>query len=173
MKLISCTVERHAQAILDIFNHAIETSTALYDYHPRPLSAMASWFETKRLNDFPVIGIESDDGQLMGFASYGTFRAWPAYKYTVEHAVYVHPAHTGKGLGKRLMQALIEAAQARHVHMMVGVIDSANAASIHLHRALGFDEAGTLKHAGFKFGRWLDVVMYQLILPTPEHPVDG
>jgi L-amino acid N-acyltransferase len=108
---IHCSYERHAPAILDIFNDAIISSTAMYDYKPRSLDSMAGWFQAKEKGNFPVIGIEDASGALIGFASYGIFRAWPAYKYSVEHSVYVHKAHRGKGIGLALMRQLIEAAR--------------------------------------------------------------
>ena len=95
MQILQCNHERHADAILAIFNEAIANSTALYDYKPRTPEMMATWFETKAKGNFPVIGIENDSGELMGFASYGTFRAFPAYKYTVEHSVYVDTRFRG------------------------------------------------------------------------------
>lgn len=99
MHIVDCSQARHASAILDIFNEAIANSTALYDYRPRPPESMVGWFATKQTGGFPVIGVEHDDGTLMGFASYGTFRAWPAFKYSVEHSIYVHRDHRGKGWG--------------------------------------------------------------------------
>jgi phosphinothricin acetyltransferase len=173
MNFVACTYDRHAGQILDIFNDAIANSTALYDYQPRTLESMIAWFRVKEANRFPVVGLEADDGQLLGFASYGSFRAWPAYKYTVEHAVYVHWDHRGKGIGLALMRRLIAEARAQGYHVLVGGIDAANAASIALHGKLGFTHAGTIRQAGFKFGRWLDLAFYQLILETPARPVDG
>lgn len=173
MRLIPCTEEAHAGTILAILNDAIVTSTALYDYKPRTPEQMAGWFATKRANGFPVIGAVDDDGRLMGFASYGTFRAFPAYKYTVEHSVYVDAVDRGKGLGRTLLEAIVAEAQAREVHVLVGAIDAQNAGSIALHERLGFEHAGTVRQAGFKFGRWLDVAFYQRILATPAEPVDG
>jgi phosphinothricin acetyltransferase len=171
--LVQCTFERHAAAILDILNDAIVHSTALYDYQPRQMQNMVSWFEAKRAGNFPVMGIEDAQGTLLAFGSYGTFRAFPAYKYTVEHSVYVHKHQRGQGLGPRIMQAVIEAAKTQQVHAMVGAIDAANAASIALHERLGFKHVGTLPQVGFKFGRWLDLAFYQLLLETPTNPVDG
>ncbi|WP_326535200.1 GNAT family N-acetyltransferase [Pseudorhodoferax sp.] len=170
---VPCSHARHAGAILDIFNEAIATSTALYDYRPRTAESMVGWFEAKRAGGFPVIGLEDAAGQLLGFASFGSFRAWPAYKYTVEHSVYLHRDHRGRGLGRILMQQLIAAARERGVHAMVGGIDAANAGSIALHERLGFTHRGTLPQVGFKFGRWLDLAFYQLLLDTPAQPVDG
>jgi phosphinothricin acetyltransferase len=171
--IVACTHARHAQAILDIFNDAIATSTALYDYQPRPLESMATWFAAKEKGNFPVVGIEDDAGRLLAFGSYGTFRAFPAYKYTVEHSVYVHKGHRGHGLGKTVMLELIAEARERDVHAMVGGIDASNAGSIALHERLGFKHVGTLPQVGFKFGRWLDLAFYQLLLDTPQNPVDG
>lgn len=173
MRLVDCTEDRHAGAILDIFNEAIVTSTALYDYKPRTPESMVGWFATKRANGFPVIGCEDEAGTLLGFASYGTFRAWPAYKYSVEHSIYVHKDHRGKGLGRTLLQAIVDAARERGVHTLIGGIDATNAGSIALHESLGFVHAGTIREAGFKFGRWLDLAFYQRLLDTPAAPVDG
>lgn len=173
MKFVTCTLEHHGAAILEIFNEAIANSTALYDYRPRATESMTTWFATKTNGRFPVLGAVDEADRLLGFASYGTFRAWPAYKYSVEHSVYVHVDHRGRGIGRALMQQLIAAATGQQYHMMIGGIDAANAGSIAMHERLGFVHAGTIRQAGFKFGRWLDLAFYQLILPTPDRPVDG
>jgi phosphinothricin acetyltransferase len=173
MKLVHCTFEQHAMAILGILNEAIENSTAIYDYKTRTPDSMVDWFKSKQLNQYPIIGLESEAGELLGFASYGPSRPWPAYKYTVEHSVYVHHGQRGRGLGKRLLEEIISLAQGQEVHVLVGGIDTSNGGSIALHRKLGFVHAGTIKQAGFKFGRWLDLAFYQRILKTPREPVDG
>jgi phosphinothricin acetyltransferase len=172
MQFVACTHAAHAGAILEILNDAIVHSTALYDYQPRPAEAMVGWFKAKDAGRYPVIGAVAAE-QLVGFASYGSFRAWPAYKYTVEHSVYVHRDHRGKGVGLALMRKLIEAARDQEYHVMVGGIDATNEASVRLHQKLGFVHAGTVQHAGYKFGRWLDLAFYQLLLETPARPVDG
>ncbi len=173
MQIINCDPAQHAPAVLAILNEAIAHSTAIYDYRPRTMEMMAGWFAAKAKGGFPVIGAVNEAGELMGFASYGVFRAWPAYKYTVEHSVYVDARFRSQGVGWRLLEELICAAQKQNVHVMVGVIDAANEVSIALHRKLGFVHAGTISQAGFKFGRWLDLAFYQLTLPTPDQPVDG
>lgn len=169
MTIAECTFE-HAPEILAIFNDAIINSTALYDYKPRTMASMEAWFEAKRKGRFPVLGAFGDDGRLAGFATYGPFRAFPAYKYSVEHSVYVRKDCRGHGLGRLLLAEIIQAAQKQEYHMMIGGIDSANAASIRLHRGAGFIQCASIKQAGFKFGRWLDLEFYQLILPTPYEP---
>jgi L-amino acid N-acyltransferase len=173
MNIVACSYESHAPAILDILNEAIVSSTALYDYVLRPPESMIGWFRAKEEKGYPVIGAVSDDGTLMGFASYGTFRAFPAYKYSIEHAIYVHKDHRRKGLARVLMQHLIERARQQDYHVMIGGIDMENSGSIALHQSLGFVHAGTIRQAGFKFGRWLDLGFFQLVLETPREPRDG
>jgi phosphinothricin acetyltransferase len=191
MHLIDCD-SSYSEAILAIINEVIVSSTALYDYRPRDADAMAAWFAAKRLGRYPVIGALADAGdgpaatagqgglavfpgagELMGFATYGPFRPFPAYKYTVEHSLYVAGPFRGRGVGKFLLAELIERARRQDYHVMVAGIDSANAASIALHRQFGFVCTGTLPRVGFKFGRWLDLCFYQLTLDTPRRPRDG
>jgi L-amino acid N-acyltransferase len=172
MQFVPCTLQQHGAAILDIFNEAIAHSTALYEYQARTPENMRAWFAEKEAGRFPVIGAEAD-GVLVGFATYGSFRARAAYKYTVEHSVYVHQEHRGRGIGKALMLELIAAARAQNYHVLVGGIDIANRTSVALHERLGFTYAGTVREAAYKFGGWLDLGFYQLTLDTPASPVDG
>ncbi len=173
MELVACEPQRHCAAILGIFNEAIANSTALYDYRARTSESMTGWFEAKVKGRYPVIGVENDAGELMGFASYGHFRAWPAYKYSVEHSVYVDARFRGQGVGRKLLAAIVEAAERQDYHVIIGGIDATNTVSIALHESLGFAHCGTVRHAGFKFGRWLDLAFYQRILATPANPLDG
>jgi len=173
MKVVDCTHESHALQILDVFNDAILTSTALFDYKPRAPESMVSWFEAKEQGHYPVVGLESETGQLVAFATFGVFRAWPAYKYSVEHSVYVHKDHRGRGFGRTVLNELIGRARKQDYHLMVGGIEAGNAPSIALHESLGFLHAGTIRQAGYKFGRWLDLAFYQLTLPTPATPSDA
>lgn len=172
-RLIDCNEAEYSGAILEILNEAIINSTALYDYLPRSQKSMKNWFSVKKENGFPVIGIIDETNKLLGFASWGTFRAFPAYKYTVEHSIYIHHEHRGSGLSKILMQELIKRAQEAELHVLIGCIDATNQASIGLHEKMGFIHAGTFKQVGFKFGKWLDAAFYQLNLNTPQQPVDG
>ncbi|MEO8481961.1 MAG: N-acetyltransferase family protein [Acidobacteriota bacterium] len=173
MHIVACTYDGHARAILDILNDAILNSTALYDYRPRTLDMMIPWFEAKTKGGFPVIGAEDEHGSLMGFGSYGVFRERPAYKYTVEHSVYVSARFRRQGVGRRLLEEVIQAATDQDLHVLVGGIDASNTASIALHEQCGFTRCGIVRHAGFKFGRWLDLAFYQRILDTPLEPIDG
>jgi L-amino acid N-acyltransferase len=160
-------------AILEIFNHAILHTTALYEYEPRTLEGLKAWYAGKVQGKYPVAGAFDERGRLAGFGSYGPFRPQPGFKYTVEHSVYVAEGYRRRGLGRLLLKEIIARARAREYHVMVGAIDRENAASVSLHLALGFTHAGTVERAGFKFGRWLDLVLYQLLLPTPDKPEEG
>jgi phosphinothricin acetyltransferase len=172
MQLISCSRDNALQ-ILEILNEAIIHSTALYDYKPRTMQNMEQWFENKEKGSYPVIGLLDDEGTLVGFGSYGPFRAWPAYKYTVEHSLYVHKDFRGNGFGRIILAEIIVQAQKQEYHNLIAGIDSTNQVSIALHKSLGFEYCGIIKHAGYKFSGWLDLGFYQLILPTPPNPVEG
>jgi L-amino acid N-acyltransferase len=170
--LVECDRTRGPE-ILAILNDAIENSTALYDYRPRTMAMMEAWFDDKEQNHYPVIGAVDDQNRLLGFGSYGPFRSRPAYKYTIEHSVYVERTSRGQGVGTLLLAAIIERAKEQQYHNVIGGIDAENTVSIALHKRFGFEFCGRVKQAGFKFGRWLDLDFYQLILETPVHPVDG
>jgi L-amino acid N-acyltransferase YncA len=172
VRLVECEPGRHSAAILAIFNEAIANSTAIYEFLPLAPEYMERWFEAKAQGGYPVIGLETD-GVLAGFASYGKFRDRPAYKYTVEHSIYIDARFRGQGHGRVLLEAIAAMAVKQDYHVMVGGIDASNAGSIRFHERMGFTHCGTVKQVGFKFGRWLDLALYQKILATPASPVDG
>jgi len=172
MKAIACGRE-HGTAILAILNDVIATSTALYDYKPRDMTMMNAWLDSKEKGSFPVIGLVDEADRLLGFGTYGPFRPHPAYKYSVEHSIYVDERFRRRGAGRRLLKLTIEAARDQGYHNLIAGIDAGNTASIALHRELGFECCGTVKHAGFKFGQWLDLQFFQLIFEGPPDPVDG
>lgn len=149
--------------ILEIVNHNILYSTAVYDYDPKSLTDIESWFQEKQQANLPVIVAINDD-TVVGYASYGPFRFKQGYRFTVEHSVYVTHIQTGKGTGRLLLTQLIELAKAAGYHTMIGGIDASNTGSIGFHAKFGFTDAGTIKQAGFKFGKWLDLKFMQLML---------
>jgi L-amino acid N-acyltransferase len=149
-----------------IYNQAVLHTTASYDYEPRSVEAQVQWFAAKQAGGFPVL-VADDGGMVTGFASYGTFRAWAGYRFTVEHSVYVHETFRRRGIASALVTNLLEHAAAQGLHLMVGAIDAANTGSIELHRRLGFEPAGVLKEAGYKFERWLDLAFMTRRLETP------
>ncbi|CAM2943446.1 GNAT family N-acetyltransferase [Flavobacterium frigoris] len=151
------------QAILDIINYNILNSTALYDYNVRSYEQQKTILDDKINKGFPVIVAELD-GAVTGFGMYSEFRFREAYKYTVEHSVYVNNDFHGKGIGKILLQELIILAKKQGLHTMVAVIDAENQSSVVFHEKFGFTTAGMIKESGFKFDRWLHSVFMQLIL---------
>lgn len=151
------------QAILEIINYNILHSTALYDYNTRTLEQQMSILADKQSKNFPVIVAEID-GVVVGFGMYSEFRFREAYKFTVEHSVYVSQDHHGKGIGKLLLEELIVLAKKQNLHTMIAVIDSENQSSVEFHEKFGFKTVGIIKESGFKFDRWLHSVFMQLIL---------
>ena len=151
------------QAILAIINHTILHSTALYDYAIRSYEQQKNILEDKINKKFPVIVAELD-GNVVGFGMYSEFRFREAYKFTVEHSVYVNENFHGKGIGKLLLQELIVLARKQKLHTMIAVIDSENQGSVEFHEKFGFKTVGIIEESGYKFDRWLHSVFMQLIL---------
>ncbi len=152
-----------AETIVAILNYYIANSTALYDYELRTLEQQQAIFEEKLAKGFPVIVATMDD-LVVGFGYYSEFRFREAYKFTVEHSVYVMPNEHGKGIGKVILQSLIDLAKKQKLHTMIGVIDAENESSIAFHKQYGFKTVGIIKESGFKFDRWLHSVIMQLRL---------
>ncbi|MCC4721841.1 GNAT family N-acetyltransferase [Salinicoccus sp. RF5] len=153
--------------ILVIYNDAILNSTATYSYEVEDLEAREQWLKEKQQKKEPVIVYE-EAGHVVAFATYGTFRNKPAYRYTVEHSIYVGESARCKGVATQLLEELIRIAGTEGYRVMVAGIDASNSGSVRLHEKFGFVHAGTLKNVGFKFDRWLDLSFYQLDLYEKE-----
>jgi phosphinothricin acetyltransferase len=152
-----------AEAIRGIYNRAIGT-VATFDLEPRSLDEQQQWLAQR--SGAHVVLVADDGGPLVGFASLSPYRDRPAYRTTVENSVYVDEGYQGRGVGRQLMSELIETARDHGFHSMIARIVSSNAASIALHRGLGFELVGVEKEVGRKLGRWLDVVVMQRMLGT-------
>ena len=152
-----------AGAILDLINYNILHSTALYDYSIRSLAQQEAILESKLASGFPVI-VAENEGAVVGFGMYSEFRFREAYKFTVEHSVYVDQNSQGLGIGKLLLTELIQLAKKQGLHTMIGVIDAENQKSIDFHHRFGFKTVGVIKESGFKFDKWLDSVFVQLMV---------
>lgn len=150
-------------AILAIYNAAVLQTTASFDEQPATLAARTAWYEERRQKGLPVLVVELE-GTVVGWGSFGQFRDKPAYRYSVEHSLYVVAEQQGRGLGRLLLRELIERARKHGAHTMIGVIEAENRASIALHAAQGFVQAAYLHEVGYKFGRWLDLVLMELLL---------
>ena len=151
------------ETIVAILNYYIANSTALYDYELRTLAQQQAIFEEKLTKGFPVI-VGTIDERVVGFGYYSEFRFREAYKFTVEHSVYVMPNEHGKGIGKVILHSLIDLAKKQKMHTMIAVIDYENQSSVAFHEQFGFATVGIIKESGFKFERWLHSVIMQLIL---------
>jgi L-amino acid N-acyltransferase YncA len=149
--------------LLSIYNDIILHTTAVYDYEPHTPEMRKQWFETKRQQGYPVFVAEEDE-KILGFSSIGPFRAWAAYKYSVENSVYVAVEKRGKGIGKLLIPPLIDAAKKLQLHTIIASIDADNIPSLKLHKSFGFEEVAHFREVGWKFGRWLDLKFLQLIV---------
>ena len=160
--------------ILEIHNDAVLTTTAVFHYAPQTLETRVVWFEEKQAAGWPVIVVaDAASDVTLGFGSYGPFRAWPAYKYSVEHSVYVHKEARGRGIGRQVVEALLGEADAAGYRTVIAGVVADNAVSLALHRRLGFEEVARFREVGFKFGRWLDLCFLQKMLHGPASPVDG
>ena len=152
--------------ILTIYNDAIVHTTAVYTYEPETLAMREQWFNQKVRDGYQVIVYERNQ-TVVGFATFGPFRNWPAYKYSIEHSLYTDPRYRKEGIASSLLNELILLANQREYKTIIAGIDASNVPSIALHQKFGFTYAGTIKNAGYKFERWLDLSFYQLELEGP------
>ena len=149
-------------AILDIVNYHILHTTAVYDYEARTVEQQRLLLQEKRDKNFPFLVAEVAS-QIVGFGTYGEFRFKKAYQFTVEHSVYINKNFHGLGIGKLLLTNLISIAKSNNIHTMIAVIDSENNGSVDFHKKFNFETIGIIKESGYKFDKWLDSVLMQLI----------
>src|SRR5579862_1267898 len=147
--------------ITEIYDHAVRFGTATFELAPPDRPEMTRRFQVLIDGGFPYL-VAASEGRVVGYAYAGSYRPRPAYRFTVENSVYLQPAIHRRGIGRQLLQRLISECEARGFRQMIAVIgDSANAGSIGVHTACGFQMIGTHPNVGLKFGRWLDTVMMQ------------
>ncbi|AGT09521.1 GNAT family N-acetyltransferase [Paracoccus aminophilus] len=157
-------------AIAEIYNDAVRTTTAIWNDSTVDAANRLAWMQDRTRLGYPVLVATGASGEVLGYASFGDWRAFDGYRHTVEHSVYVARDARGQGIGKALMVALIERARTIGKHAMVAAIEAGNQGSIELHRKLGFRDAGVLTEVGMKFGRWLDLALLQLTLDARSTP---
>lgn len=155
--------------ILEIYNDAVRNTLAIWNEAPVDLANRLAWFTARAEQGYPIL-VAVDDSGVLGYASFGDWRPFEGFRHTIEHSVYVRSDQRGKGLGLKLLEALIERARACGKHVMVAAIESGNAASIRLHERLGFVVTGQMPQVGVKFGRWLDLTFMQLMLDPGAEP---
>lgn len=160
-------------AIAAIYNHAVSETTAIWNETLVDAANRLAWLSDRQRLGYPVLVAVDDQDRVLGYASFGDWRAFDGYRHTVEHSVYVDKDRQGAGIGRALMQALIERARDLGKHVMVAGIEAGNVGSIRLHQALGFQQVGLMREVGAKFGKWLDLTFLQLKLDdqmTPPGP---
>lgn len=151
-----------AAGIAEIYNHAVTTSTAVFDLRPRSLAEQRAWLADRSGAHAVVVAV--DGTTVVGFASLSPYRDRPAYTTTVESSVYVREGHQGRGIGRALMERLLEQATDHGFHAAIARIVDDNEASIALHQAVGYEIVGREREVGRKFNRWLDVVVMERLL---------
>ena len=161
--IIRSAAPKDLPSLLDIINHEILNTSAIYDYEPRTLEDQKAWFEKMIEDGMPVIVAERE-GKVIGYGSYNIFRPKIGYKFSVEHSIYLDEKSRGMGVGGKLLGSLIQRARESGLHTMIAGIDAANRGSIEFHKKYGFVEKGYLKEVGYKFDQWLDLVFMQLLL---------
>ena len=167
--IIRTATAADAQGLAEIYNHAVENTVAILNETLVDAENRAAWVAQRQNDGFPVL-VAEEDGQVIGYASYGPWRPFHGFRETVEHSVYVRDGQRGKGLGRQLMQALIDQAKADGLHMMVAAVTAGNDASIRLHEALGFEVTARMPQVGQKFGEWLELIFLQLRLDERPSP---
>lgn len=164
-KLAPCTIEpcstHHVEGVQGIYAHFVSSSLATFETEVPTSAQMLTRHDDIVRGGFPYL-VALSGGQVIGYAYANSYRLRPAYRFTVENSVYVAPAQHGLGIGRRLLTRLVAECTERGYRQMVAVIgDSANSASIALHRAAGFHPVGTLRSVGYKHGNWVDTVLMQ------------
>jgi len=153
-----------------IYNALLETTTHEWTETLHTLEEREQWLADQRASGRPAL-VAIDDGEVIGWATYGDFRdsqRWPGYRFTIEHSIHVREDQWGRGVGRSLMDALVERARSEGRHVMVAGIDSANTGSIRFHERLGFVEVARMPEIGEKFCRRLDLVLMQRLLAVPS-----
>ena len=167
--IVRDATEADLPAILQIYNQAIEHTTAVFSYKPHTPEMRLAWFREEQSKGYPVLVAESDV-VVVGFATYGPFRALPAYKYSVENSVYVTERARRAEFARAMMTRLLTVAREGNVHAVIEGIVADNVASLRLHRSLGFEEVAHFREVRYKFGRWLDLKFLELVLNGPTVP---
>jgi L-amino acid N-acyltransferase YncA len=153
--------------ITTIYNEVLTTSTAIYSDRPATIEERVSWWRSRLEQGFPVL-VAADGARVAGFATFGDFRAWPGYRFTVEGTVHMHSATRGQGLGTVLLRAILERASALGKHVMIAGVDAENTASLRFLERFGFERAGHLREVGYKFDRFRDLVFLQYWITPPK-----
>jgi len=160
-------VQADFDQITAIYNDVLTRSTAIYNDRRATVEERISWWRSRIAQGFPVL-VAADGGQIAGFATFGDFRAWPGYRFTVEGTVHIHASDRSKGIGTQLLNAILARARTLGKHVMIAGVDSENTASLRFLERFGFERVGHLKEVGYKFDRFLDLVLLQYWITPPN-----
>jgi L-amino acid N-acyltransferase len=148
------------ETITSIYNDVLTHSTAIYNDRIATVADRVDWWRSRQEQHYPLL-VAVDAGQVCGFGSFGDFRSWPGYRYTVEGTVHVAQESRGRGVGRLLLMALVERAKLAGKHSMIAGVDSENTASLQFLEGFGFQRVGLLPEVGYKFDRFLNLVLLQ------------
>ncbi|WP_375787231.1 GNAT family N-acetyltransferase [Bradyrhizobium sp. Pha-3] len=161
--IIRPATEQDIPAITAIFNEAVANSNAIWTEKPDSDAERLAWMKARLALGYPVL-VAAEGPVVLGYGTFGDFRAFPGYRYSVEHSVYIHADHRGRGLGRAIVDELVAVATALGKHVMIAGIDGGNPASLRLHAQAGFVEVARMPEVGRKFGHWLELVFMQRML---------
>lgn len=159
-------VQPDLDEITAIYNEVLMNSTAIYNDRPATIEERMSWWRSRVSQGFPVL-VAADGGKIAGFATFGDFRSWPGYRFTVEGTVHIRSDRRGQGVGTELLKAIVACAMAMGKHVMIAGVDAENVASLKFLERFGFERAGHLREVGYKFERFLDLVFMQYWISPP------
>jgi len=171
-------VQSDFEQITAIYNEVLANSTAIYNDRPATVEERISWWRSRVTQGYPVLVAASDSQavsgpQIAGFATFGDFRSWPGYRFTVEGTVHIRAGERGHGVGTALLNAIVARARTQGKHIMIAGVDSENAASLRFLERFGFARAGCLREVGYKFNRYLDLVFMQYWIAPPRETQSG
>jgi L-amino acid N-acyltransferase YncA len=159
-------------AITAIYNSVLLTSTAIYNDQPVTVEDRFAYWQSRTAQGYPLLVAvdDSDDSDVLGYATFGDFRPWPGYRFTIEGTIHLREGARSQGIGSQLLHHLVERACALGKHTLIAGVDSENQASIRFLERSGFLQCGRLREVGYKFGRFLDLVFLQRSLSAPAAP---
>ena len=163
--------EEDLPGILEIYNDAVVTTTATYDYEPRSLEHRRQWFVERERDDYAVFVAVDEEQRVVGWSALNPYHARMGYRFTAENSVYVAASRRGQGIGRKLLGPLVAAAEKRGLRAIIAAIDADNEASIRLHASFGFEKVGYFRQVGYKFDRWLDVIYMEVLLPRENQKI--
>lgn len=158
------------RSISEIYNEAVLTTTASYDYEPEPLERRLGWFAEHQALSLPMYVAVTGSGEVAGWSSLSPYHRRPGFRFTVENSIYLAPHWRGQGIGRQLLEPLIRRGEELGLRSIIAAVDATNPASLRLHAQCGFKEVGRLPQVGYKFDRWLELVYLQRLLGVPAKP---